>query len=223
MMNMSVSAKHFLMKLASKMRKHLAMETVSTFTLRNLYISSLNELLKVYGPERGVQTLFRWGFEMGHEYMLELRRDIERLKPRVDAPPIARIAWYTFAGHDLSGVEARWLELDGKRFYMLRFWDEKCPWCMGLTLERKVNVCSYPAGAYEGAYQTASYFTNLNNFAMVRELKCRSTGDPYCEFYIADIPVEVLDDVAPRLEEVFPGFYSQLGYEFSKSLRELIV
>ncbi len=220
---MADAARHILMGFASRIKKRFAMETASTFTIRSLYISAFNELVKIYGMEKTIEALFRWGFEMGHEYMLELRRDIEKLKPRIDAPPVAKIAWYTFMGHDLSGVEGKWVDIDGRKVFLLRFWDNDCPLCRGLEVGRENRVCVYNAGAYEGAYQTVLYLKNIDAFAMAREIRCRAAGAPSCEFYVVDIPSEYVEEVAPKVEEIIPGFYSQISYDFSRKLREIIV
>lgn len=221
---MSDRARHILMKFLAKVRKKFAMETVSSFTLRNLYVSSFTELLQRYGANKAVERAFIWGFEMGHEYMLELKKDVEKLKPRTDAPAIARMAWYIFSGRNLSGVDAKWVSIGDGRAFVVRFWDTDCPWCRNVDLtEKNIKMCAYPAGGYEGAYQTASFLMGLNNFVMVREIKCIAAGDDRCEFVILDIPSEFVDNVVPKVEEVVPGFYSQLDYNFSREIRERVL
>ncbi len=221
---MSDLTRHFLMKYAAKLKKKFTMETVSSFTVRNLYISSFTDILENYGAEEAVKRTFTWGFEMGHEYMLELEKDVEKLKPRVDAPAIAKMAWYIFSGKELNGIESKWVNLNDGKFFMVRFWDKDCPWCRGIELvEKKIKICSYPAGAFEGAYQTASMLMGLENFVMVREVKCKAAGDEHCEFVIVDIPLEDLEKVVYDLENVILGFYSQLDYEFSKNLKETVL
>lgn len=58
---------------------------------------------------------------------------------------------------------------------------------------------------------------------MVREIKCIAAGDDRCEFVILDIPSEFVDNVVPKVEEVVPGFYSQLDYNFSREIRERVL
>jgi len=221
---MSDLVRHFLMNYVAKIKKKFSMETVSSFTVRNLYVSSFTDILQSFSAEEAVRRTFTWGFEMGHEYMLELEKDVEKLKPRVDAPAIAKMAWYIFSGKDLSGIDSKWMNIDDAKFFMVKFWDDNCPWCRGVELaEKNLKMCSYPAGAFEGAYQTASMLMGLKNFVMVREIKCKAAGDEHCEFVIVDIPLEHLEKVVSKLEDIVPGFYSQLDYNFSKKLKEAVL
>lgn len=223
--------KEFFAKILARSRKHLGTETVNVYTVRNLYISALTDLIETVGIDEALKRIFAWGFSMGHEYMLSLMKDIEKLKPFEDSGMIAEIAWYMFAGHFPSGTETRWEVWDGYRVFIVRFWDENCPWCRGVRLPVKKPICVYPAGAYEGAYQTSQvvmYSTKkieTERFAMARELKCKATGDNMCEFWIIDLPYindQVLAQLIEEAVKRYPQLFATIKPEYSKGLREKI-
>lgn len=217
--------KEFFGTLLGKFRKHLGMETVSVFTMRNLYLSSFLNLLEEKGYEEAAEKMFSWGYSMGHEYMLTLTKDIEKLKPFKDTPLVAKLAWYFFSGRSLSGIKdwwERWMERD---IYLLSFWDEDCPWCRGVELPGK-RTCFYPAGAYEGAYQTAQLILGLDRFAVVREIACKAAGDEKCEFLIVDIPYEGEKEVKALLEEAgkrISGLFREVPISLSLELRKGVI
>ena len=135
--------KEFFGSLFGKLRKHFGMETVSVYTVRNLYLSSFMNLLDEKGYEEAAKIVFSWGYSMGHEYMLTLTKDVEKLEPFEDTP-VAKLARYFFSGRSLSGVEDWWESWLDKRVYLLRFWDEDSPWCREVELQGR-KMCFYPA------------------------------------------------------------------------------
>lgn len=213
--------KEFFGSLLGKLRKHFGMETVSVYTVRNLYLSSFMNLLDEKGYEEAAKIVFSWGYSMGHEYMLTLTKDIEKLKPFEDTPLVAKLAWYFFSGRSLSGVEDWWESWLDKRVYLLRFWDEDSPWCRGVELQGR-KMCFYPAGAYEGAYHASQLIMGLERFAVVREVACRAAGDKRCEFLIIDLPDEGEEKLRSLLEEAkrrIPGIFDEVPYELSFKLK----
>jgi predicted hydrocarbon binding protein len=217
--------KEFFGSLLGKLRKHFGMETVSVFTVRNLYISSFMDLMEEQGYEKAARKMFSWGYSMGHEYMLTLTKDVEKLKPFEDTPLVAKLAWYFFSGRSLAGVKDWWEEWLDKRVYLLKFWDDDSPWCRGIELSGK-KMCFYPAGAYEGAYQTAQLIMGLDRVAIVRETACKASGDDRCEFLIIDLPFEGEKQIKDLLEEAgkrVPGIFDVVPFTMSLELRKGVI
>ncbi len=208
--------------LMAALRKRLMAETVSTLSIRNLYVPAFVELLKIYGPEKTIKTFFRWGFQMGHDFMLELRKSAEKIKMHnpSERAAVARAAWYMFLGTKPE-VKVWEEEIAGEKLFFIRIIDRDSPITRGVTLSARVPLCSYAAGAYEGATQTVFALQEANYFALTREIKCRAASDKHCEIIVVDVPMEVLDRVAPELERRFPGFFKYIDLEFSKKLREM--
>ncbi len=208
---------------AASLRKKFSMETVSSLSLRNLYVPAFVELLRVHGPEKTVKTFFRWGFQMGHDFMLELKRDAERIRMHdlEERKTMARIAWYTFLGRKPE-VEVRWEEIAGEKVLFLRIVERDSPLVRGVTLAEKLPLCAYAAGAYEGASQTVFALQGREFFVLAREVRCKAAGDDFCEVVLVDIPSDRLDDIAPKIEEKVPSFYKHIDLDFSKSLREIV-
>ncbi len=208
--------------LAGRFRKHFSMETVSVYTVRNLYISSFMNLIEIEGYKKASERVFSWGYDMGHDYMLTLRKDLERVTPFKDFPFVAKLAWYIFSGKYPAGVKSwweKWLEAD---VYLLKFWDDDSPWCRGIESPGK-KICFYPAGAYEGAYQTAQLILGLDRVGVVRELACKASGDERCEWLIVDLPYESDRQLETLLEETsrrIPGFFDDISSTFSLKLRK---
>ena len=224
--------KEFLAKMLARARKHIGTETVNVFTVRSLYLSSLTELIDLVGFEMAIKKIFAWGFSIGHEYMLTLVKDIEKLKPFEETEIIAKIAWYMFAGRFPTGTDSRWEVWDGYRVFIARFWDDECPWCKGVRLPVKKTICAYPAGAYEGAYQTSQVILytakklDTERFAIVREVKCRAAGDDTCEFWIVDFPrerEEVLMKLFAKAKEKYPELFKVIEPEYSLEIRKKIL
>jgi len=224
--------KEFLAILLARAKKHLGSETANIFTIRTLYISALRELMDLMGYEEAIKRIFTWGFSMGHEYMLTLTKDIEKIKPFEETEIIAKVAWYTFAGRIPAGTDSGWEVWDGYRIFIAKFWDDDCPWCRGVRLPIKKPICAYPAGAYEGAYQTSQVILytakklDTERFAVVREIKCKAIGDDRCEFWIVDFPrvgEEEQKELLKKAREKYPDLFKSIEPEFSFEVRRKIL
>ncbi len=217
--------KEFFGSIAGVLRKHFGMETVSSVTLRNLYISSLTYLIEKEGRDKAIEKEFSWGYDMGYEVVQSLAKEVKRIKPFKETKIMINLAWYFFSGKFISGFEDWWEKWLGKDIYLARFWDEDCPWCRGLEIPEK-RVCSYPAGGCEGAYWAAYLIIGQKRVGLVRETKCRSSGDDRCEFLVIDLPYESDEELESLLKEAekrYPEMFRDVPYEVSLRLLKGIV
>ena len=204
---------------------------MKVFTLRCLYVSAISDLIETMGFETAIKKAFKWGFMMGHEEMIAFTKDIEKMKPFEDAPLVAQLAWYTGSGHFPTGIESRWETWNGYKIFILRFWDNNCPWCKDVQLPSKKPICAYPIGAYEGAYQTSQTILynagklDIPRFSIAREVKCRAAGDDVCEYWVLDFPYkseEELKNLFNIARKKYPKLFETIKPEYSLRLREEI-
>ena len=109
--------KDFFAKILARSRKHLGTETVNVYTVRNLYISALTDLIETVGIDEALKRIFAWGFSMGHEYMLSLMKDISFIKLSIYSWPIEKPhAKILFNASSIPTVSIRSVNADMYKF-----------------------------------------------------------------------------------------------------------
>lgn len=205
--------------LVTKLRKKLSSSTVDTYTLNRVYIMALVEMVKAYGYEEAVRKIFEWGYLMGHAYLLRLEKEVEQFgfSPQ-SIKLLGRSAWYIFSGNDPeNGVEEH--RVGDTRIIVFWLRDPHSPWDEGFKLKRRAAI--YPAGAYEGASNVYALITTKGEWvAYARNTKSLAAGDPYTEITVAYAPKETPSEA---IESVLPGFFDELGYDYSRQLYRKIV
>lgn len=197
-----------LMVFAARLQKQFFYDKTATFTVTKLHEALVKNAVEAYGLKEGLNKVYRAGEELGHEFMMELSTHL--IKDLKASPAYAKAAWETFAGHKLSHIEYKEVEINGYKCQALIFSDKDCPWCKDISFE--THFCAFPAGAYNGASATWAVLTKTPVKIFVRETKCKAIGDPYCEWtYLVvpeDMPLEVLKEAHPEWFEVIEeGFF----------------
>jgi len=203
----------FLARLAVTLRKHLGESTVSVFTLRNVYIMAYTEIINTYGVEEGLKRIFRWGYEMGHEFLLRTKRDLERYKVSPKSTEfIGWTAWYIFAGNKPI-TSVREVEIDGYKVIELKVRDPNCPFCSGISA--KNPVCIFNGGTYEAAGCTFTKLFDPRFSAIARETKCKAMGDEYCEITYLTYPKKLGFN---KVVKHFGYMFKYIDAEYSRQL-----
>jgi len=66
---------------------------------------------------------------------------------------------------------------------------EDCIMCRGFSVRpRHVMFCEIYAGAFQITAQLLLDFSNVKKRVLSREVRCMVAGDPYCEFWIFEVP-----------------------------------
>ncbi len=191
----------FLFKLGAKIKKWRS-ETADVFTIQKLNEALITELVSAYGVKEALNKIFLKAWEMGHEFMLELKsvlpKDVDMI------PAIGHAAWLLFSGREPTKITFdKNYKVGEYTLLKLTLIDENSPWCRGI--ESKFPFGVFPAGAYQGASQTWSVLTRHDFKTFARETKCKATGDPYCELTLLfaphDMPIEVLKKEHPEFFE----------------------
>jgi len=210
-----------LAKVAVRLRKLLGSSTVDTYTLNRVYLMAVTEMLEKYGYPATAERLFEWGYAMGHSYMLKLEKEVEKLKPD---PKVARmvawLAWYTFSGTK-PRIEQRVVPEPGFPYPVSVTYvrDPNSPWDQEIYLGEHRRASHYPAGAYEAAGNTYSFFAvkgALRTFARIT--KAISAGDSYTELTFVTVPSPLATE--DYIEKLVPGFFSEIPFRKSQELYE---
>ena len=161
-------------------RKHRVLYGVVPMVLtpRWFFVNVQRELERAGGVKLAREVYYQAGFESAYKYCRTQRRverltGIETVQRYLSSMSIR--GWGKFVITDLD-------EQRGKgafRLYRSGFSEE-----YGSV---KRTVCHWVPGAMAGAVQEVVDAQGLSLQVKGRELKCRSKGDPYCEFAVSPI------------------------------------